>query len=47
MVLSEVDKIEKWKEQCGKILGILEDDGNSLLGALQKVLIKDCVNFYF
>ncbi len=47
MVSSEVQKVEKWKEQCVEILGILVDDGHPLLGALQKVLIKDYVNFYF
>ncbi|KAJ9173612.1 hypothetical protein P3X46_016729 [Hevea brasiliensis] len=37
MVSSEVQKVEKWKEQCVEILGILVDDGHPLLGALQKI----------
>lgn len=37
MVLSEVDKVEKWKQSCMEVLGTLIEDENSLLGALKKV----------
>lgn len=37
IVLSEVVKVEKWKQSCTDILGTLIEDETSLLGALQKV----------
>ncbi|XP_015896152.3 lysine-specific demethylase JMJ17 isoform X2 [Ziziphus jujuba] len=37
LVLSEVGKIEKWKQLCMDTLGTLIGDENSLLGALQKI----------
>ncbi|KAF5729995.1 lysine-specific demethylase 5B isoform X2 [Tripterygium wilfordii] len=37
MILSEVEKVEKWKRRCLAILGPSVDDMNVLLGALQKI----------
>ncbi|EXB37360.1 Lysine-specific demethylase 5A [Morus notabilis] len=37
LVLSEVDKVEKWKQSCMEVLGTLIEDENSLLGALKKM----------
>lgn len=49
MLLSEVGKVEKWKQHCMVTLGSLIGDENSLLGALQKVWmqIPQLSNFVF
>ncbi|KAL9434409.1 hypothetical protein AB3S75_029115 [Citrus x aurantiifolia] len=36
-VLSEVDKVENWKQRCKEIVGTSVGDKNSLLGLLQKI----------
>lgn len=47
-ILSEVEKVENWKRQCLEIIGRFVDDGNSLLCALQKVLMKySCLFFVY
>ena len=40
IVLSEVEKVEKWKHQCIEITKVYVDDGDTLLGSLEKVLNK-------
>ncbi|XP_012086902.1 lysine-specific demethylase 5B isoform X2 [Jatropha curcas] len=37
MILSEVEKVEKWKQRLVETVGILVDDQNPLLGSLQKI----------
>ncbi|PON84593.1 Autoimmune regulator [Trema orientale] len=37
MILSEVVKVEKWKQSCMDILGTLIENETSLLGAFQKI----------
>jgi hypothetical protein len=37
MVLSKVEKVEKWMKRCMDVLGTSIGDKNSLLRALQKV----------
>ncbi|GLU05801.1 hypothetical protein SLE2022_228800 [Rubroshorea leprosula] len=37
MVLSEVEKVEKWKQRCSNIIGTLAGDVCSLPGALEKI----------
>ncbi|KAL5552082.1 hypothetical protein UlMin_002258 [Ulmus minor] len=39
LVLSEVEKVENWKQLCKHILGTSDEDENSLLGALQKIML--------
>lgn len=40
MVVSEVDKVERWKQHCKDIVGTSVEDLNPLLGALHKVIIR-------
>lgn len=40
LLLSEVEKVEKWKQRCMDTLGTLVGEENSLLGALRKVWMK-------
>ena len=40
MVLSEVEKVEKWKQRCMDAVANFAGDENSLLCALQKVLVR-------
>lgn len=40
LLLSEVEKVEKWKQHCMDTLGTLIGDENSLLGAFRKVWMK-------
>ncbi|GLT62368.1 hypothetical protein SLA2020_350130 [Shorea laevis] len=37
MVLSEVEKVEKWMKRCMDVLGTTIGDKNSLLDALRKI----------
>ena len=47
MILSESEKVEKWKQHCLDILGYPVGDVNSLLGALLKVLSRKKLTPYF
>ena len=40
MVLSEVEKVEKWKQCCMDAVANFAGDEKSLLCALQKVLVR-------
>lgn len=44
-VLSEVVKVEKWKQSCTEILGTLIENETSLLGAFEKVLFGLSLSF--
>lgn len=47
LVLSKVEKIEKWMKRCMYVVGTSIGDEKSLLDALWKVLIFICYSFSY
>ncbi|KAM2673879.1 hypothetical protein EV2_015129 [Malus domestica] len=48
LIVSEVERVESWKQQCMDIFRIVVGDDNSLLGGLEKIgqTLKRCIHIY-